>query len=81
MHEFVISHDGVNWNIINDSISVSSPTIDALDNDLAGKLRERGLLKKGETAKIFMAFDNNGIPQWMRQYAHHYFNRIIEIKG
>jgi len=27
-----------------------------------------------------MYFDNSTIPQWIRQYAQHYFNRIVEIE-
>lgn len=34
---------------------------------------------EGEKVEVFMAFDNSTIPQWIRQYAQHYFNRILVV--
>ncbi|MCP3943683.1 MAG: hypothetical protein GY710_19695 [Desulfobacteraceae bacterium] len=81
MIELVIDHDGVNWNAKNEVLSVSSPTLDGLDLALEEQMRNKGLVKKGDKKKVFMAFDNSTIPQWIRQYAQHYFNRVVEISG
>ena len=55
--------------------------LDELDINVKNLLLNQNIIKKGEKAKLFMAFDNSTIPQWIRQYAQHYFNRIVEIEG
>jgi len=79
--EFVISHDGRDWLARQGSVTLSAPTLEALDLEVAAFLRARRLIAKGEKAEVFMAFDNATIPQWIRQYAQHYFNRIVVIEG
>lgn len=79
--EFSIIHNGSDWVIENQYLTLSSRTIEGLDIKVRALLRDRGLVQKGETAKVLMAFDNTTIPQWIRQYAQHYFNRIILVEG
>lgn len=79
--ECTIRHDGGNWVVEHGSDFISAPTLEELDRKVERHLREKGLLKKGEKAEVFMAFDNSTIPQWIRQYAQHYFNRVVEVKG
>ena len=81
MIEFVIRHDGMNWILSNDLLTLSAPTLDGIDTGLKQAMKARGMIKKSGKVKVFMAFDNSTIPQWMRQYAQHYFNRIVEIGG
>ena len=78
--EFIVSHDGKNWIARNDWLSVQAPTLEELDNDLKKLLKQKGYLEKGKKLDLFMAFDNSTIPQWMRQYSQHYFNRIIQVE-
>lgn len=79
--ELSIRHTGQNWLVENESLSVSAPTLDELDRHLKLLLKEKKLIKDGEKARVFMVYDNSTIPQWIRQYAQHYFNRILEIEG
>ena len=79
--ELSIRHTGQNWQVENEFLNLSAPTIDELDHLLKLLLIKEELLKKGETARIFMVYDNSTIPQWIRQYAQHYFNRILYIEG
>ena len=79
--ELSIRHTGQNWLVENESLSVSAPTLGELDRQLKLLLKEKELLKDGEKARVFMVYDNSTIPQWIRQYAQHYFNRILEIEG
>lgn len=79
--DFTIYHNGKDWCLKNEHFFFSSPTIDDLDQQLSAQLRKSGLIKKGDRRKIFMAYDNSTIPPVIRQYANHYFNRIIEIEG
>ena len=79
--EFIIYHNGKDWCLKNEQFFFSSSTIEGLDREVISAMRKSGLIKKGERRKIFMAFDNSTIPQVIRQYANHYFNRSIEIEG
>ncbi len=79
--EMIISHNGRNWVAENETLKVSAPTLELLDVRLAEKMRACNLVGQGQVKKVFMAFNNATIPQWIRQYAQHYFNRIVEVKG
>ena len=79
--ELTITHNGKHWIAGNDELSVQAATLVELDVELKRLLQERGYLKKGETVEVFMACDRSIIPRWMHQYGHHYFNRIVELKG
>jgi len=81
MLEFIIRHNGRDWTAENGPLTLSSPTLEGLDQKIGDSIRANGLLPKGEKRKVFMAFDNATIPQWIRQYAQHYFNRVVEFQG
>jgi len=79
--DFTIRYSENNWIVENETLQSSAPTLDELDINVKKLLLENNILKKGEKAKLFMAFDNSTIPEWIRQYAQHYFNRIVEVEG
>ncbi len=79
--ELLIWHDGRDWVVKNEIMALSAPSLDELDREVARLLRQKGLVREGEKAEVFMVFDNATIPQWIRQYARHYFNRILEVRG
>jgi len=79
--DFVIYHDGTNWCLTNDRLTLSSPTIKSLDAELIRILRQKGIVKVGEKKKVRMMFDNSTLPPVIRQYAQHYFNRVLEVEG
>jgi len=76
-----LTHDGANWLASGEHIDLAAPSLGELDDNLRGDLRRRGLIGPGETAEIFMAFDDATIPAWIRPFAQHYFNRIVRIEG
>jgi len=78
--DFTIRHNGKEWTVENERFNTSAPTIDELDINLKTILKNNGLIRKGEKTRVFMAFDNATIPEWIRQYAQHYFNRIVEFE-
>jgi hypothetical protein len=78
---FQITHDGREWVINEYSVSLSSPTLDELDIRVRDHLKKQGALKHGEKVKVLMEFDNCSIPQWIRQYSQHYFDRVVELEG
>ncbi len=79
--ELTIRHTGQDWLVENELLCLSAPTIDELDQQIKKLLKEKNLLKEGSKTRVFMFYDNSTIPQWIRQYAQHYFNRILEIEG
>jgi hypothetical protein len=81
MIEFVIKHDGVDWVIENRQLRLARPTLEALDADVGEALKQRGMLAEGDACEVLMTFDNATIPEWMRPYAQHYFNRMIIVQG
>ncbi|MBE9581401.1 MAG: DUF5395 family protein [Proteobacteria bacterium] len=80
MIELIVTHDGKNWIASNDALYAEAPTLEKLDNELKSLVKEKGYLEKGKKLDMFMAFDNSTIPVWMRQYAQHYFNRIVRVE-
>ncbi|MFQ5937410.1 MAG: DUF5395 family protein, partial [Acidiferrobacterales bacterium] len=54
-------------------------TLPDLDEDLRRVLCDWGKFPKGSTVTVFMGFDYDTIPTWIRQYASHYFNRYVTI--
>ncbi len=81
MIEVIVSHDGKNWIVKNEMFSAEAPTLRGVDKQLGEQVREKCYIKEGEDLKVFMAFENSVIPEWMRQYSQHYFNRIIRVEG
>ena len=81
MIEFIISHNGKNWTAKNDLLFAEAPTLEKLDSELERQVKQKGYIKKGEDVDLLMSFDNSTIPQWMRQYSQHYFNRIIRLRN
>lgn len=79
--DFTIKYLDNNWIVENKSLRSAAPTLDELDVKLKNLILKKKIIKQGQKAKLFMAFDNSTIPQWIRQYAQHYFNRIVEVEG
>ena len=73
-------HDGKLWHASNDIISISASELNELDEALLDHLRLNKLYPEGTTLKVNMNFDQRVIPEWIRQYANHYFNRSITLK-
>ena len=77
--ELTIRHTGQNWLVENEYLTISAPTLEKLDHQLIILLKKKKIHKDGTKTRVLMFFDNSTIPQWIRQYAQHYFNRILEI--
>ena len=81
MLDFTLIHDGLNWIAKYNQFTVEANTLESLDQKVKNILRENEFVKSGETKRVRFVFDNSTIPQWIRQYSNHYFNRIIEVTG
>ncbi len=75
-----IRHDGRCWIVEKDDIRLSAPTLEELDEKIREFVLSRKDLHRGKKTRVYMAYDNYAIPQWIRQYSSHYFDRIIEVE-
>ena len=79
MLEFRLFHDGDVWVAERGTLRASGETLEALDRALETRLQTlEGLAGSGKQ-RVRMTFDNKTIPQWIRQYSNHYFNRVVII--
>jgi len=78
--ELSLMHDGEFWVGSNDTLEVKGVTISDLDEELKRGLRGSGDYTPGTTINVFMGFDFDTIPTWLRQYHSHYFNRTISLE-
>lgn len=79
--DFITSlvHDGGQWVASNEVLTARGRTFSDLYDDMRRALREKQHVKKGTTVTVFMGFDFDTIPTWLRQYGSHYFNRYVTI--
>jgi hypothetical protein len=80
MIELSLIHDGAYWVARNESWTAKGRTIEELDQAVAAIVHERETPSEGRRLKVKMHFDNSVIPQWMRQYSNHYFNRLVTVE-
>lgn len=78
--ELKLVHDGSEWIVSNDSLHVSGDTFEALDTNLIVALRDTGDFEKGSRVTVFMGYDFETFPTWLRQYHTHYFNRLLDVE-
>jgi len=75
--DLVLRHDGWAWRLSGGGIELQGATLDELDLRLEKALepewRRRGRIR------VRMVSDNEMIPEWMRPYMNHYFNRILDL--
>ncbi len=78
--ELVLTHDGRNWrgHVEELDIHVKGESLGALDAALMSRLAALPRFA-GRRVCVAMRFDNTTIPTWIRQYASHYFNRLVEL--
>ncbi len=77
--ELSLVHDGEFWIGSNSDMEVKGSTISELDAELKRGLRETGDYASGTCVNVFMGFDFDVFPTWLRQYHDHYFNRTISV--
>ncbi len=73
--EMTLDHDGSNWVVSRNDMTLAAPSLEELDRKV-----EQAIRKDHEfPLEIFMCCNNEMIPMWMRPYMNHYFNRILEL--
>jgi Family of unknown function (DUF5395) len=77
--ELKLVHDGKDWVVSNDQFFARGVSLSELDDDVERVLRESGVYPEGVRLVVFMGFDFETFPTWLRQYHAHYFNRLVTI--
>lgn len=80
MLDFRIVHDGSFWVAENGSFTARGRTLEELDRELLGAIRQSLRIEDAERLQIRMTFDGSTLPEWIRQYSSHYFNRVVTMK-
>ena len=81
MVELSLSHDGEFWIATNESLRARARTLAALDREVARRIGEiGGFASVEDTLEVRMVFDRSVIPEWIRQYSGHYFNRVVKME-
>ena len=75
--EMILNHDGKNWIASNTLHNLSASSLDELDRKVEAAFSDE--LEGGKSLDVFMSFNNEVIPMWIRPYMNHYFNRILEL--
>ncbi len=74
--EMQLGHDGSNWILSGEGIRLTATELDELDRELETALQPQW---EKEALEIFITSNNDMIPEWIRPYMDHYFNRILEL--
>ena len=77
MVDFDLVHDGNDWIASFEHGTAKGKSIEELDREVEKLLREK--LGKSGQVEVRMIFDNSVIPEWIRQYSGHYFNRVVVV--
>jgi hypothetical protein len=79
MIELSVLHDGRFWIARSESISLKAESLDELDRAVASVVRANAGPGACGCRQVRMFFDHSVIPQWIRQYSNHYFNRVVRV--
>ncbi len=77
--ELTLAFEADRWIARGPGVTASGHTLAELDADVARALRAAGRYRNGRVT-VFMGFDFDTLPVWMRQYAAHYFNRTLRLE-
>lgn len=77
--ELILSHNGKYWIAKNSTIKFSSAELSNLENNIKKTLYVFFKNNKINQLKVFLRYDFDNFPKWLRQYHSHYFNRILTI--
>lgn len=79
--EVTLAHDGCNWVATHQLFECSADTLEEVEQQISSIIRNTLKFKDQQLVKVFMGFDFDTIPIWLRQYHTHYFNRVLIINN
>lgn len=77
MH-LLLRHEGTVWVAEGEGLRVCGASLDELDRALVKQLRAQGC---DVSREVRMRYAPDALPEWIRPYASHYFDRVIRIDG
>jgi hypothetical protein len=77
--EVILKRDGPRWVACGDGFTVAAAGISEIDEAIRREIVESGRFPAGTAVEVFLACDRGVIPDWMRPYHSHYFNRTISF--
>lgn len=75
--EMSLSHDGHQWIAHSQGVTATGGNFTELDSCLSHLLTTHSEFASYNQVAVFMGFDYDTLPTWLRQYAYHYFNRYV----
>jgi hypothetical protein len=77
--EVILRQVGARWVACGDGLTVEADGISEIDEAIRRGIAESGRFPAGTKVEVTLACDRGVIPDWMRPYHSHYFNRIISF--
>ena len=74
---FTLRYAGGRWLAACEAFTVAAAGLGELDRLVERELGRRGLLAAEGPTRVRMSFDRRGLPEWIRQYSSHYFDRVV----
>lgn len=68
------------WIAKENNITVSGITLEELEDNIKDSLRKSNRYEKQQIVTVFLGFDTKTLPEWIRPYHAHYFNRYLRFK-
>ncbi|SDN78528.1 hypothetical protein SAMN04488516_10715 [Desulfonauticus submarinus] len=79
--ELTVVHDGKEWIAFDQDKEFRGTSLEEMDDQIRDYVLKSGRVGKGQRLKVWMYFNTAVIPEWMRQYMQHYFNRVLIIEN
>ncbi|MDQ7031158.1 MAG: DUF5395 family protein [Desulfonauticus sp.] len=78
--ELTIIHDGKDWVAFDNGVEFRGYTLEELDEKVKAYVLESENFASQKEVRVWMYFNTAVIPEWMRQYMQHYFNRVLVVR-
>lgn len=78
--EMTVSRKDDRWTAKGGDLAASGAVWDELEEDLRRQLAASQRYPAGTRVSVWMGCDANLIPEWMRPYQCHYFNRVVYLQ-
>ncbi len=77
--ELTLSFDGECWSTVIDGHTFSAAELPELENRIAQAVRHMARFQDHPCVQVWLGFDFDVIPTWLRQYHSHYFNSRLQV--
>lgn len=78
--EIILDQRGRDWIARHEDFVLKADSLAELDEKVRAKLIESRRYPTGSRVSVLMSTDNGLIPDWMRPYQSHYFNRAVSFE-